>query len=76
MLPMPTDSTPHWRDDEPLECVMVIPEAPNVRTLAFRAPSGAWFKYQPGQFLTLELPTPGGPTYRTYTISSSPSQSL
>ena len=76
MLPMPTESTPPWTDDEPLECVMVIPEAPNVRTLAFRAPSGAWFKYQPGQFLTLELPTPGGPTYRTYTISSSPSQSL
>lgn len=68
--------TAPWRDDEPLECVMVVPEAPNVATFAFRAPSGAWFDYLPGQFLTLELPTPGGPVHRTYTISSSPSRPL
>ena len=76
MIPMPTPETPPWTDAEELECVLVIPEAPNVRTFAFRAPSGAWFRYQPGQFLTLELPAPGGPVHRTFTISSSPSQSL
>ncbi|HEU0222284.1 MAG TPA: hybrid-cluster NAD(P)-dependent oxidoreductase [Paracoccaceae bacterium] len=65
-----------WRDDEPLECVTVVPEAPNVATFSFRAPSGAWFDYQPGQFLTLELPVPGGAVHRTYTISSSPSRPL
>jgi len=68
--------TAPWRDDELLECVMVVPEAPNVATFAFRAPSGGWFDYMPGQFLTLELPDPGGTVHRTYTISSSPSRPL
>ncbi|PWR03211.1 hybrid-cluster NAD(P)-dependent oxidoreductase [Meridianimarinicoccus roseus] len=73
---MPRDDTPPWDGNEPLECTAAIPEAPNVVTFAFRAPSGAWFKYQPGQFITLHLPVAGGPLLRTYTISSSPSRSL
>lgn len=63
-----------WSDSEELECVSYLPEAPNVMTFCFRAPSGALFSYEPGQFLTLELPTAEGPLYRTYTISSSPSR--
>ncbi|MCB1333009.1 MAG: hybrid-cluster NAD(P)-dependent oxidoreductase [Roseivivax sp.] len=63
-----------WTDAEPLECVSTLPEAPNVVTFTFQAPSGALFRFQPGQFVTLELPVPGGPLYRTYTISSSPSR--
>lgn len=65
-----------WDDSEPLECTMVVPEGPNTRTFAFRAPSSAWFDYRPGQFITLELPVPGGPLYRTYTISTTPSRPL
>lgn len=65
-----------WRDDEPLECVMVVPETADSATFTFRAPSGAWFDYLPGQFITLELPVPGGAIHRTYTISSSPSRPL
>ncbi len=65
-----------WTDDELLECTMVVPEMPSVVTFAFRAPSGAWFDYAPGQFLTLELPLPGGAVHRTYTLSSSPSRPL
>jgi stachydrine N-demethylase, reductase component len=65
-----------WNDTELLECAMVIPEASNCATIAFRAPSGAWFDYQPGQFLTLDVPIPGGSVQRTYTISSSPSRPL
>jgi ferredoxin-NADP reductase len=65
-----------WRDDEPLECVRVIPEAPDVATFVLRAPSGAWFDHRPGQFLTLEIPLQGGVTHRTYTISSPPSRPL
>ena len=65
-----------WKDRELLQCDMVIPETDGCITFAFRAPSGAWFDYQPGQFLTLELPVPGGPLLRTYTISSSPSRPL
>ncbi|WP_375259683.1 2Fe-2S iron-sulfur cluster-binding protein [Citreimonas sp.] len=63
-----------WTDAEPLECVSTLPEAPNVVTFTFQAPSGALFCYKPGQFITLELPVPGGPLHRTYTISSSPSR--
>ncbi|MBA5777530.1 hybrid-cluster NAD(P)-dependent oxidoreductase [Stappia sp. F7233] len=63
-----------WTDAEPLECVTRTPEAPNVVTFSFQSPSGALFNHDPGQFITLELPVPGGPLYRTYTISSSPSR--
>lgn len=70
----PASSRMIWRDDEPLECVSVIPEMPNTATFTFRAVSGALFDFQPGQFLTLELPVPGGSVHRTYTISSSPSR--
>lgn len=65
-----------WRDSEPLVCCAVVPEAPDVATFSFVAPSGALFKYEPGQFLTLELPVPGGTVWRTFTISSSPSRPL
>ena len=65
-----------WRDDELLECAMVVPETTDTATFTFRAPSGAWFDYQPGQFVTLDLPIPGGNVQRTYTISSSPSRPL
>ena len=65
-----------WKDDEPLECAMVVPETSDTATFTFRAPSGAWFDYQPGQFVTLDLPVPGGNVQRTYTISSSPSRPL
>ena len=65
-----------WKDDEPLECVSVVPDGPDIVSFSFRAPSGAWFEYRPGQFLTLELPVQGGPVHRTYTISSSPSRPL
>lgn len=72
MIPMPNEQTLPWCDAEPLECVMVIPEAPDVKTFSFRPPSGARFSYKAGQFVTLDLPVPGGNIQRTYTISSSP----
>lgn len=69
-----TPTLAFWTDDEPLECVSFLPEAPNVVTFTFQAPSGAMFRFKPGQFITLELPVAGGPLHRTYTISSSPSR--
>ena len=69
-------ATEPWTDDEPLECAMVVPETADAATFTFRAPSGAWFDYQPGQFITLDLPLPQGNVQRTYTISSSPSRPL
>ncbi|MHA6346032.1 FAD-binding oxidoreductase [Roseivivax sp. CAU 1761] len=72
---MPKENAPVWTDAEELECVLVVPEAPNVMTFAFRPPSGARFSFRAGQFLTLDLPLPGGNVQRTYTISSSPTTS-
>ncbi|WP_136684131.1 2Fe-2S iron-sulfur cluster-binding protein [Falsirhodobacter xinxiangensis] len=63
-----------WTDAEELECTSFLKEAPNVMTFSFQSPSGALFNFDPGQFLTLELPTADGPVHRTYTISSSPSR--
>nr|WP_110814219.1 hybrid-cluster NAD(P)-dependent oxidoreductase [Pseudoroseicyclus aestuarii] len=63
-----------WDGSEPLECVSVIPEVPDTATFSFRAPSGALFDFNPGQFVTIEVPVPGGPVWRTWTISSSPSR--
>ncbi|MAQ82633.1 hybrid-cluster NAD(P)-dependent oxidoreductase [Psychromarinibacter halotolerans] len=65
-----------WKDGEMLECTSVLPEVPNTRTFTFQSPTGALFDFQPGQFLTLELPVPGGPVWRTFTISSSPSRPM
>ena len=64
----------YWSDDEPLECVAVVPEAANTVSFSFRAPSDALFHYKAGQFVTLELPTANGLLYRTYTISSAPTR--
>ena len=71
-----TEDTGIWTDSETLVCCSVVPEAPDCATFSFVSPSGAMFRYQPGQFLTLELPLPGGPIWRTYTISSPPSRPL
>ncbi|MCH2067712.1 MAG: hybrid-cluster NAD(P)-dependent oxidoreductase [Shimia sp.] len=66
-----------WDDGEMLECVSVVPEMADTASFTFRAPSGALFAYDSGQFLTLEIPAPdqpGGVVHRTYTISSAPSR--
>ena len=65
-----------WSDREHrLECVAVTPEAPDVMTFTFRPDNpGHWFRYLPGQFVTLEIPATPEPVMRTYTLSSSPSR--
>lgn len=63
-----------WTDAEPLEVTAVLDEAPGVKTFTFQSPTGALFDFDPGQFLTVALPLPGGVVHRTYTISSSPSR--
>jgi ferredoxin-NADP reductase len=55
-------------------CTAIVPEAPDVKTFHFAAEDGAWFRYQPGQFVTLALPVPGNTVFRTYTLSSTPSR--
>jgi len=63
-----------WNDAEPLVCTSRVPEAPDVCTFSFSAATASEFRYSAGQFVSLELPVPGGPVVRTYTLSSSPSR--
>ena len=69
------DEMAPWNDRlQVLEVIGVSDEAPQVKTFTFRSDNQTWFRYKPGQFVTLELPTDDGPLMRTYTLSSSPSR--
>ncbi|RWF18304.1 FAD-binding oxidoreductase, partial [Mesorhizobium sp.] len=69
------DEMAPWNDRlQVLEVIGVSEEAPQVKTFTFRSDNQTWFRYKPGQFVTLELPTADGPLMRTYTLSSSPSR--
>jgi ferredoxin-NADP reductase len=57
-----------------LQCIGVTPESADVMTFHFRGEGDQWFRYLPGQFVTLELPVGAEPLYRTYTLSSTPSR--
>ncbi len=65
-----------WSDRQHLlECLSATPEAPDVMTFTFRSDKDNWFRYLPGQFVTLELPVGQEQTVmRTYTLSSTPSR--
>ena len=66
-----------WNDRaQVLECVAILPETASTRTFCFQTSDQNWFRYLPGQFLTLEIPTVAGTVHRTYTISSSPSRPM
>lgn len=65
-----------WTDAAELECVMILDEGPQVMTFVFKTDGDSWFRYKPGQFITIEIPTTPEPTLRTYTLSSSPSRPL
>jgi ferredoxin-NADP reductase len=68
---------PPWHDKAgKLVVAAVVREAPDVASFVFRDPEGGWFRYLPGQFITLELPTPHGVLARSYTLSSTPSRPL
>ncbi len=61
-------------EKQDLVCTMIVRETEDVKTFTFQTSDGSWFNYKPGQFITLQLPTPGQPTLRTYTLASSPSR--
>jgi ferredoxin-NADP reductase len=69
------DEMKPWNDRlHMLECISVTPETADVMTFHFRADGDMWFRYIPGQFVTLEIPAGSEPLYRTYTLSSTPSR--
>lgn len=69
------DEMTPWNDRlQVLEVIGIADEAPDVKTFTFRSDNQTWFRYKPGQFITLELPVGDEPLLRTYTLSSSPSR--
>ncbi len=69
------DEMTPWNDRlQMLEVVGISDDAPQVKTFTFRSEAQTWFRYRPGQFVTLELPVGDEPVHRTYTLSSSPSR--
>ena len=69
------DEMTPWNDRlHALEVIGITDEAPDVKTFTFRAEPASWFRYKPGQFVTLEIPVGDEPVMRTYTLSSSPSR--
>ena len=57
-----------------LVCRAVRDETHDVRTFLLASPSGRLFRYQPGQYLTLELDIGGAAVSRCYTLSSTPTR--
>lgn len=51
-----------------LSCIAVRDETPTVKTFRLRADSGP-VGFTPGQALVLKVPLPGGPVWRSFTIS-------
>jgi ferredoxin-NADP reductase len=58
----------------PLRCIQAIDETHDVRTFRFVAEPPKLFRYNPGQFMTLEVPIDGTVVRRSYTISATPSR--
>jgi hypothetical protein len=49
------DQMAPWNDRlQVLEVIGVSDEAPDVKTFTFRSDNQTWFRYKPGQFVTLE----------------------
>jgi ferredoxin-NADP reductase len=66
-----------WNEQgQMLECIAVEAETHNVMTFSFQAADRSWFRYAPGQFVTLELPIGPESLLRTYSLASSPSRPL
>nr|WP_067293286.1 hybrid-cluster NAD(P)-dependent oxidoreductase [Marinobacterium profundum] len=70
------DAPFYWNDEQRLECVMVMPETQNAKTFFFKVDDEQLFNYEPGQFITIEVPTENGVLHRSYTLSTTPSRPL
>lgn len=50
----------------------IVRETDDACSVVLEPPEGADFSYEPGQFVTLQLPHPSGPVARCYSLCSSP----
>ena len=74
---MPPSWSPEcWSDaeHEDLVCRKVVDITHDVKSFLFEAPEGRVFRFDPGQFITLELEIDGRHVSRCYTISSPPTR--
>ena len=70
-VPLPLDEIEPWNATrQMLVCTSVVDEAPEVKTFTFAVEDGGWFRYMPGQFITVELRTKDGDLHAP-TVSSS-----
>lgn len=71
------DTVKPWDSQkQKLECSMILQDAHDVKTFCFQTSDQSWFRYLPGQFITLELNMGGKQVHGTYTLSSSPSRPM
>jgi len=63
-----------WQGDSPLVCVERREETPDTATFTLAAPSGSFFHFLPGQFISVGATIDGKTHWRAYSISSSPTR--
>jgi len=68
------DCKPWDSDQEALVCTRISQDSSDVKTFHFQTANPSWFRYAPGQFVTLEILIDGQWHSRCYTLSSSPSR--
>lgn len=63
-----------WQGESPLACVERIDETHDVATFVLAEPSGRFFHFLPGQFVSVAAVVDGKTHWRAYSISSSPTR--
>ncbi len=63
-----------WQGETPLVCVARTEETHDCATFELAAPTGQYFRFFPGQFVSVGVEVEGRTHWRAYSISSSPSQ--
>lgn len=63
-----------WQGESPLACVERIDETHDVATFVLAEPSGRFFHFLPGQFVSVGVVIDGKTHWRAYSISSSPTR--
>lgn len=63
-----------WQGEAPLVCTQRIEETPDTATFVLTSPTGQFFSFLPGQFISVAATIDGKQHWRAYSISSSPTE--
>ena len=63
-----------WQGETSLVCSQRIEETPDTATFVLTSPTGQFFSFLPGQFISVAATIEGKQHWRAYSISSSPAQ--